>query len=499
MTESDTPVPYGDHLRDPLDARLAAARDEVGACLPGGAVLGCSGGSDSVALAALAADARAAAPAGGRCILCHLDHGLRPDSAGETDFVRDLAGRLDLDFEGSRVPLPDLQSMKRGNLEDIARQQRYLFLFHTAKTMGYATVLTGHTADDAAETVWLWFLRGAGLRGLRAIPLRRPLGPGGRVTLLRPLLGLRRGELRDLLRERGLDWLEDPSNRDLSLRRNWLRHKLFSMIREDLDLDPVPAALRLARHSERIAGYLTGELERRGLRPASPREDGAVLDRRVLADLPDALAAWYLMEGPGAAGGLDERSLGRLLDLVRGPATGEVPLPGGRRATVDAGRVSFHEAEAAPPPPPGLARLAPDQDGRELPAAGAVDLAGGWRLRVATRPGPLPPPGDPRGARFDAGALALPLRLTSPREGMRVRLLGGPGTRRLSRLLIDRKVPAAWRGRAAVVVDATGRVVWVPGLARGDAAPVGPATRRVLCLDLEPLEAAAPPGGAAVR
>ncbi|MBN2170411.1 MAG: tRNA lysidine(34) synthetase TilS [Candidatus Krumholzibacteriota bacterium] len=485
-----------EYLDDPFPMRLAAARDIIGRHLPGGVVVACSGGPDSVALAALAAEAYllAESPPPGPCLLCHLDHGLRQESAGEAAFVRDLAGQVGLTFRGERLPVPELHAAEGGNLEALARRLRYAALDRIAREAGCANVMTGHSADDAAETLWLWFLRGTGLRGLRSIAPRRPIARGSAVTLVRPLLALRREELLAHLRARGLGWLEDPSNRDLTLRRNWLRHKLFPMIREDLGRDPVPMARRLARHAEQVAGYLYDELDRHGLDADLLREGGAgaaAVDRRILAGLPDALAAWYLAEGAGAEGGLDGRSLRRLLELIRGGATGAVPLPGGRRATVEAGRVCFHAAESPPPPPPGLALMDTALDGRELPGDGAVDLSAEWRLRAATRPGPLSPPESVRSARFDADALALPLRLVRPGEGMRVRLLGGPGTRRLSRLLVDRKVPAPYRDRTAVLVDAGGRVLWVAGLARGDAAPVGPATRRVLCLDLERRETAA--------
>ena len=159
-----------------------------------------SGGADSLALLLLARRA------GLTVCAVHVDHGLRPGSAAEADVVRAATTRFGAEFRSKRVvvtPGP--------NLEARARAARYGVL--------PAGVLTGHTADDQAETVLLNLLRGAGLPGLAGM---RAEG--------HPLLGLRRRETAALCAAAGLTPVVDPSNADPAHLRNRVRHELLPML-----------------------------------------------------------------------------------------------------------------------------------------------------------------------------------------------------------------------------------------------------------------------------
>ncbi len=219
---------------------------------PAGTSVTCavSGGADSLALLVLAAAAGCVVTA------VHVDHGLRDRSAGEADGVRAVAESVGAEFRAERVvvePGP--------NLEARARAARYGVL--------PADVLTGHTADDQAETVLLNLLRGAGLDGLAGI------APGPR----RPILGLRRHETRSLCQLMGLTPVDDPSNADPVHRRNRVRHELLPLLDEIAQRD---VAAILARQ----APLLRDEAELLdGLAAAFDPTDAT-----VLAAAPPALA-----------------------------------------------------------------------------------------------------------------------------------------------------------------------------------------------------------------
>jgi tRNA(Ile)-lysidine synthase len=191
-------------------------------CFPPGSgplVAAVSGGPDSLALLALAC-------ATGRTVLAvHVDHGLRPGSAAEADVVAAAAARFGARFEARRAevaPGPDLEAR--------ARRARYGLL--------PTGVLTGHTADDQAETVLLNLLRGAGVDGLA--------GMRTGSVVVHPILGLRRSETHDLCRRLGLVPVDDPSNRDLRFRRNQVRHDLLPVLERVGGRDPVPVLVRQA-------------------------------------------------------------------------------------------------------------------------------------------------------------------------------------------------------------------------------------------------------------
>jgi tRNA(Ile)-lysidine synthase len=170
-----------------LIPQIASALERLG--IAGKIGVAVSGGADSVFLLyALAQLDRVAA-------VLHVNHKLRGDeSAADEDFVRNLAAQFDLPF------LLQSESLAEGNIEQEARRVRYAFFAEQP-----FPVATGHTLDDQAETVLYRFLRGAGTAGLSGI---RPATDTG---IVRPLLDLRRDDIRAWLREQGIPWREDRS------------------------------------------------------------------------------------------------------------------------------------------------------------------------------------------------------------------------------------------------------------------------------------------------
>ncbi len=175
--------------------------DLLGRCTfpPTGTAVTCavSGGADSLALLVLATRA------GCEVTAIHVDHVLRPGSAADADVVAAVAQTWGARFRAVRAPVAP-----GPNLEARARDARYGVL--------PGDVLTGHTADDQAETVVLNLLRGAGLAGLAG--MRREQ---------RPMLSLRRWETRALCVDLGLSPVEDETNADLRFRRNQIRHEVM--------------------------------------------------------------------------------------------------------------------------------------------------------------------------------------------------------------------------------------------------------------------------------
>jgi tRNA(Ile)-lysidine synthase len=199
--------------------RQDGARELLARCTlpPPGTSVDCafSGGADSTALVALAM------AAGCQVTAFHVDHGLRPESSDEAAQAKELAGSLGADF---RLVVADVAPGP--NLEARARAARYAALPHG--------VLTGHTADDRAETILINVLRGSGLDGLAA------MGP----LPTRPLLALRRTDTRRLCAELGLAPVVDPSNTDPRFVRNRVRHELLPMMADIAGRDVVPVLLR---------------------------------------------------------------------------------------------------------------------------------------------------------------------------------------------------------------------------------------------------------------
>ena len=200
---------------------------------PAGTAVACavSGGADSLALLVLAV------AAGCHATAIHVDHGLRPGSAAEADVVRDAAAGLGAGFRTEKVDVAP-----GPNLEARARAARYAVL--------PAGVLTGHTADDQAETVLLNLLRGAGLDGLAGM---RPEG--------HPILALRRHETEAVCAGAGLSPVVDPTNAQPVHRRNRVRAELLPLMNDIAQRDVVPILARQAALLRDEADALTSALD----------------------------------------------------------------------------------------------------------------------------------------------------------------------------------------------------------------------------------------------
>jgi tRNA(Ile)-lysidine synthase len=317
----------------PLDPDVAALRNAVRSHLDTGPVLvACSGGADSLALAA--AVAFVAPRLGVRAGLVTVDHGLQPGSAERAGSVVEWAGK-----EGLAPAVVETVSVtgRAGGPEAAARQARYEALTRAARRHGATTILLGHTREDQAETVLLALLRGSGPRGLAGMPTVREVDG---VRLVRPLLDVSRARTRAACAALGLSPWEDPHNADRSYARTRARALLMSYV-DSLGPAVVDNLARSARLAAADADVLDA-LAADG-RMAATDADGA-LRVDALAALPPAirgrvLHGWARSHGvPGSA--LSHRHVAALDALVVDwHGQGPVHLPGAIEVTRRDGRL----------------------------------------------------------------------------------------------------------------------------------------------------------------
>ena len=227
---------------------------------------------------------------------------------------------------------------KGAGIESEARRLRYEFFRELAGDGRAAKVATAHTLDDQAETVLLRMFRGTGIRGLAGIlPRLRLHRAGSHGTadacysgeVVRPLLGFRRAELREYLRERGQSWREDSSNRDESFLRNRVRLRLMPMIEEQFGVAAV-------EHMAELAEIARAEEVLSIQYPApSIQYSGAALPVQQLLALPLAAArrtvrAWIETNAPEVS--ISFRLIEEILESAFGPAGRKIELPGGSGA-----------------------------------------------------------------------------------------------------------------------------------------------------------------------
>jgi tRNA(Ile)-lysidine synthase len=321
-------------LAPPVAAVRVAVRRAL-AYVPSGSLVlvACSGGADSLALAA--ATAFVAPRQGLRCGLVTVDHQLQPGSADRAEAVAKWARTLPL----SPVVTTRVEVGGRvGGPEAAAREARYEALIDAARRTGAVAVLLGHTRNDQAETVLLALARGAGPRGLAAMPARRDVDG---VALLRPLLDVARADTAAACEVLGLQPWRDPHNTDPSYARARVR-ALLPALTDALGPGLVGNLARAASLAAADAEVLDA-LAATAAADAADGEGGLRAD--VLAGLPAALRTRVLhawARGLGVSGSaLSARHVDALDALVtRWHGQRAVALPGALQITRRGGRLT---------------------------------------------------------------------------------------------------------------------------------------------------------------
>ncbi|MEM9970834.1 MAG: tRNA lysidine(34) synthetase TilS [Pseudomonadota bacterium] len=448
---------------------LRAARDASVTSTPT-VLIAFSGGPDSTALLLLLRDH---APAlGASMIAIHVDHGLDAASAARAASARQIASRL-----GVRCEVHCLAGAPGAgdSSEAWARAERYALLERRADAHRAMWIVTAHHADDQAETVLLRIRYGTGIVGLAGI---RPVR--GRVA--RPLLNVPRAALQATLQAYG--WchasgdasaleaqavVHDPTNDDLSVPRNRLRHVLLP--RWSADAPDLSARLcALARRARDTGARLRRHLHRHvDIRPEAG--GAASLDASRLRRLP-APVSDLALDALGRAAGRDRPAPAP----ARAELRRQLAMPDARvgcdagagdRWRVADGRLWLLASSAT-------ATCPPFEYSRRGPGTIHVEAL---RLRLRIRRGPTAPwmfRRAPDRAAFRLPAASRPhdaagersphFVVRNRRPGDRLHPLGGPGRRRLAKLLIDRRVPA-WRRDHIPLLCVGENLLWIPGLA----------------------------------
>jgi tRNA(Ile)-lysidine synthase len=444
---------------------------------PGDAVLaGVSGGPDSVAL--LHALVRLKGEFSLRLEVAHVEHGIRgAESRADASFVAALADRLGLPFHLKELRLRAAKA--QGNLEALAREERYRFFEQTARARGLEKIATGHTLDDQAETLLMRLFRGSGRSGMGAMA---PVSRRGEAILIRPLIETSREEVEAYLSEAGLDYRIDATNGDPTLLRNWMRLEMLPRLKEKID--PHVAA-RLARLAE-IARGEDEVLDTLACgRMASILEGNELLRGPLLAEskaLQRRIIRLWLKNELGSLKRIGFEHIEAILDLVTsGPPQGRVAVPAAREVvrryeilSIEAKRRSAGAAVYDYKFAAGDEIFIPEAG---MTLSTVVEKA----VRV---------PQNPFEAVFDLEMLPRILTVRNFRPGDRFQPLGMAGHKKLKDLFIEKRMPLLLR-RSVPLLIAGEEILWIAGYGRSSAAVVRRETTAALRVTAVPVKPAA--------
>jgi tRNA(Ile)-lysidine synthase len=426
------------NLLDRLAARLRAAGLPPGA----GLLAGLSGGVDSVVLLTLLRELAPAMRFSLRAL--HVNHGISPNASQWQAFCERLCMDLGVPFEAVAVDIAPYRAL---GLEGAARQARHEALAAHADAAIDFIVLAQHR-DDQAETLLLQLARGAGPRGLAGMPAERAVR-GVRARLLRPLLDVPRADIEACARERGLAWVEDESNTDTRLRRNFLRADILPRMEGALQgaAKAMAASAELLRDAAELLDCMADEDVARaelpdGLSVAALRALGEARARNLLR-------RWVELRG------LPWPGLARLTELLRQL----LEARGDARMAVKVEGWSFRRYRGVlrvEPPPVREDLLGLPQDWNGEPIVPLPALGGVLRFR----------PEEGRGLSVER-LRSAPVTLRRRAGGERLRLAAAGSSRTLKNLFQEAGVPP-WERERLPLVFCGEKLVAVPGI--GEAA-----------------------------
>lgn len=418
-----------------------------------------SGGADSVFLL------HALHGAGLAAAILHVNHRLRgAESDGDEAFVRDLAIRFDLPAHVLEAPVA------AGNMEQEARRARYEFFAGQIAAGNCDVVATGHTLDDQAETVFYRFIRGAGTAGLAGIL------PVTRSGMIRPLIELRRDDIRAWLAERNIAWREDRSNANAGLLRNRIRLQHLPELTASLNPALPELLASTAAWARAEEEYWAEELDRLESSHLIEKPEIVLIDTKPFLELATAVQRRLMRRAiervRGSLRGIDFRHVEAIRAMMATrEGSGRAQLP-----DLDVYR-SFDWLRLGPP---GFdSRLERDFEiqleipGRtQLPERGIT-----LDIELIGKPGVYNEGGQ--GLNWDR--LSGSLLLRNWRPGDQYQRTGQSAAEKIKTLFQEFRVPL-WERRSWPVIVQGGSIVWTRRFGVASEFAAGPESRNILTI-----------------
>ncbi len=454
-------------------------------------LVGVSGGPDSVCLFHLLYGLRNKLQID--IHIAHMDHQLRgAESSADAAFVERLARQFNIPATIEARSVQEYRTREKLSLEEAARGVRYNFFAETARKVKAHAIALGHTRDDDVETILIHLLRGTGTRGLRGLlPVTEWESGDNRITVLRPLLNISHRETEQYCRDNQIESRTDTTNTSLLLFRNRIRLELLPLLRSyNPEFDA--ALLRTATIAKDEYQFLDEIAQSKWKGIVKQVDQTMIFDRkRLLLESPAIqrqLLRTSLEKIYGNLQDIETKHIEEMMEIILKPAGRRVHL---RDRIIFSGEydrfiLGKHPWELCPLP------LLSSETELDIPGETVLP---GWTVAAEVLPVDTSKkqvgessekmPGDRMYDEFreffDYDETGDQLRVRAVRTGDQFQPLGLKEIKKVSRFLIDTKVPRDWRLRVPIVVAPT-KIIWVAGWRIDDRTKITEKTKRVLKL-----------------
>ncbi len=409
----------------------------------------------------------------------HLDHCLRgSESAEDARFVEQLAHQYSWECTVKKVNIRQLHDEERGSLQQTCRLVRQDFLNHVASHVRAFGVVLGHNKGDQAETVLQHLIRGSGLAGLTGMSMIEKSETG--LVTVRPLLGKTRSEVLEILEHYQMSYRRDPSNETDKYQRNHIRHHLIPFIEQHYNPQIVNRLADMADILREDEKFLESQSLKLAEKAVTKKQDAVVIDCNLLKNQSQSLAvrvmryAYRLLRG-STENLTFEHSI-KLLKLLDSRHGDRVSLPDNIDCEKIYGELYCYYKQ--------IWDKALDKiENQTVSIDQEICLSEKLKLRVTLEDYPGTRTyfkSDLNEACFDYSQVELPLTVRSREDGDRFYPDGVPGSKKLKDFFIDRKIPKKLRDKCVLLVDNSGKILWIAGIRRSRYAKISQQTEKIL-------------------
>lgn len=421
-----------------------------------GVVLGVSGGADSVCL--LFALYRLRRELGISLYVVHVNHGIRPEAGRDADYVEQLCRRMELPFSLIEVDVQTLARQRGCSTEEAGRQVRYEAFEREREMRQARRIAVAHHAQDRAETMLFHLFRGTGLAGLGSI---RPV----RGHVVRPLLGLERGDIETYLEQMQVSYCQDCTNDTDAYARNRIRHHILPYAEQEICRGATAHLCRAADIFIEIEDYMKEQVERAGESCVTRENARLNIDCQAFASLHPALQKGLLLallkELSPAHRDMGMQQVEQVLNLCLQSGNRVLSLPQGIGARRSYDRVVLERPQEQKPITASVQIQVPQSPGESFscPVAGGI-----LQLRRMENEKNVNLLGNMYTKWLDCDRIEELLEWRTRRTGdyLEICTASGRGRKLIKKLFIDEKVPLQERDHIPLLAQGS-HILWVAG------------------------------------
>lgn len=437
-------------------------------------IVAVSGGADSITLLEILK--KLSIEYDTKLVVGHLNHEIRCHEANrDEEFVEKIAREKGIPFETKHVNIPSLKKKTGRSIEEIARKERYQFLFDLAGKYKAQKIALGHNFHDQIETIIINFLRGSGQQGLRGmVPVRDGI-------IIRPLLYTTRQEIYEFINKEHLHFVVDKTNEDNSYLRNRIRHNLIPALKKfnpniEMTLSHMSDLMRV--ENEYLNSQVVDILAGWGL-SLNSKEIRVEINELLKCQeaIQNRIIKIILHHSSGGETGFSYIHVNAVKSLLNEnqPSSAIVFLPYGIKVIKEKDEIVFNPIRRDE-------NIVFEYDIHCSSRINVKELGIEVKVEMITNKSEINLD-NPGVIYMDDEDVAYPLKLRNFRDGDRIQPLGMHGTKKVKSYFIDKKIPRLQRKKIPLLVDQQS-VIWIAGMAISDRVKIKERTKKVLKIEI---------------